>query len=1380
MKALVVKRLVLVVFATVVGAGWLMARDATQDPSQVPAAPASAVAQTGLLPVFGVAVDIDPSQVDGTAFPSTLPNLGVGEKLQGLWDGYLRACGFNVLRFTIDVRDPGGEQSARMANLCLWAKQSGVRLVPVLVGSNAGEPLLIDYAAQSSKFVGAVATRLKGDHLDAYAQILAFQLERPLNHPAMHGTLDPASVAEIKSAAASIRAAETEAFAGAQVASTPLVLPASFDAELVKGGNLVGSQLTDAAFQSAYARLAEYLTGFADAPEVGLVSVEWFPGSVTPEAVERLPAFLRALSADLQGKMLILSTGYSSAFVPEGDQARYYALALGNLADYRAGEGTDCPFIGVLWHTAVDTGSASLQPPTDTTVADMAGWDWSSKAGEVLDMWTDPSKGSPEMKFWMQKLEGGYGVVGVTPEGGYAPKQAYEALTEAQTTIAQAAETTGATQAAEQLAQAQTDPGYGQQQGAQGVQGGGVAGAANNILGDLKNTLQTALNDIVGAYVQKVKDKIMGTAQGISGTGGGGYGGYGGYSDPYASGGAGGGAAGGASGGAAGGGGAGADLRVEGTVSPPVGATVGLATTINVSMFNSGATDAYNATAYFVDSLGYSLGQSSATTVSPGSVGYTTISWEPYAAGNVAGAKILLICDNELNPADNEQAIGAITVAAGGGGGGAGGGGGVGGEGAGGAGGGGVGGIESLGGALSPGSLNPSLFSKFLKKVSPGFPDIGTLQVGSGVLLGLLKDPPLELSPGDQVPVRQAAQLRFVAKRALPMNLAVTNKFFKPIENLSAACFVNGKQVAAKQIGTVLPGQRRTIMFSEWTPATKGGFNVEVRLQCLGTTRKVLHATLSGTVDIADEAAVQGLVRPGLRSNDRPTTRMVGPLAPAASSILVRPTIRIAPPMGMMLRVGSDDIRLMPFPVGVGLPVQVSVNVGNPGTLAAPNAKVEVFVDGQGLGEVTVDLPSGRPTSVGGFKAWTAVAGMHTARAVVSAGGTRVESSRPFEVRAALARPGMIRTPVRIVLPTGLRNTSPASVAIGAMDIHISPSSPAPGTEAELTATVRNGGGALAKGVRVEAFVDSTRLGTATLDLAPGTSGLARGFGKWTAGAGTHTVRFVASLGTQKQEATRTLIVTSARLVRPPVTIPTRTLPVPPPTTNAPLVVGSSDIEASPSAPKAGDGVKFAVTVRNPGRDAVAGVKVEFFVDSARVGEQSMRSLAAGRSQKVEGFPLWKATSGRHTLRAVARVGLASTTATRLLEVGGAIVVRPPIGVRPPVVLLPNVDLGVQVSVQGRSPKVGDKLAFTVTVANTGNSDAKGARLSLTVRTEKGMALRLPVPEPFDVAAGKTSVKRFTVTIPAAASLTISVGVQATGDRNMQNNQAQAMVQIAR
>jgi len=267
---------------------------AAPPPGEQPApAPESAVSAVGLLPIYGITLEFDKSWVDGKKFPSAALNVGVSEAFQQLWDNHLKACGFNVLRFPVDVRDPKSEESTRLANLCLWAKQHNVKLAPGLIGSESGQPLPKDYATKASSFVRSLLSLLKrnkGKDLDAYGQIAFYQLEQPLNHPAVHGQMEAAAAADLlKKTANNIRKAEESALKGTQLQPTQLMVSASFDYELLKGVAIAGTEMSEDAYQQAYENLKGFLAALADAPEIGMFAVEWFPGSVSAEAVDRLP-----------------------------------------------------------------------------------------------------------------------------------------------------------------------------------------------------------------------------------------------------------------------------------------------------------------------------------------------------------------------------------------------------------------------------------------------------------------------------------------------------------------------------------------------------------------------------------------------------------------------------------------------------------------------------------------------------------------------------------------------------------------------------------------------------------------------------------------------------------------------------------------------------------------------------------------------------------------------------------------------------------------------------------------------------------------------------------------------------------------------------------
>src|SRR2546428_99718 len=69
----------------------------------------------------------------------------------------------------------------------------------------------------------------------AYAQIMLYQVERSLNHPACHGPTDPSKMATlIQQAVEKVRAAEQTALAGTSLQATPVLASASFDYELIR------------------------------------------------------------------------------------------------------------------------------------------------------------------------------------------------------------------------------------------------------------------------------------------------------------------------------------------------------------------------------------------------------------------------------------------------------------------------------------------------------------------------------------------------------------------------------------------------------------------------------------------------------------------------------------------------------------------------------------------------------------------------------------------------------------------------------------------------------------------------------------------------------------------------------------------------------------------------------------------------------------------------------------------------------------------------------------------------------------------------------------------------------------------------------------------
>src|SRR2546426_5528229 len=200
------------VFQALVAAAFLAPQVALGDPapasSPAPAAAtteASPVSATGLLPVFGVAVDLDAMGKSDQAVAS----------MQKLWDQYLKNAGFNVVQFPVDVRELGDKGAGRLAKLCAWAKTNNVRLAPILSGAPVGSALPEDYPDRAGAFVAKTVEQVGKSDPQAYAQIMLYQVERSLNHPACHGPTDPSKMATlIQQAVEKVRAAEQTALAG--------------------------------------------------------------------------------------------------------------------------------------------------------------------------------------------------------------------------------------------------------------------------------------------------------------------------------------------------------------------------------------------------------------------------------------------------------------------------------------------------------------------------------------------------------------------------------------------------------------------------------------------------------------------------------------------------------------------------------------------------------------------------------------------------------------------------------------------------------------------------------------------------------------------------------------------------------------------------------------------------------------------------------------------------------------------------------------------------------------------------------------------------------------------------------------------------------------
>jgi hypothetical protein len=1225
--------------------------------------------------------------------------------------------------------------------------------------------------------------------------------------------VDPAEAASsLRKAAEGIRAAEVAAIEAGGMSPTPFMVAASLDFEMLKGGAIAGVELQPESYSQAFEALKGYLALFADSPEIGMFDVEWHPGSISSEATDKLPELVRGLLADVQGKLIVLTTGASTGFKPHEDQSRYYALAFANLADLRAAEGVDSPFIGILWNSALDGAGANEAPPSDQTLANVGAWDFSAKAAELVQA-LQTGGGDPDLMWWWNKTRASFGIL--TSDGG-APKQAHEVLVELQSATAQAAVETGVAETVEKLQDAQAnaigqadpntglpidpntgqpidpntglpiDPNTGQPIDPNGVaidpntglpvdpNAGGASNPVATVADELKNTLNGALSQLLGAIIEKGKSgltNLIGRLLGepsLGGTPGFDPGAGGGTVDPATGfpidpntgfpidpntgqpidpstgqpvGGGDPGGTGGTGGDEPGrapgdpGGAGGADLAFEGAVSVPTSMTTNDPVAITVTMRNNGSVQAEGATAYLMDGEGNAFAASDMTTVAPGASANATITFTPPSAGAIPGVKVLLFADNEANPGDNEQNVGSVSIS----------------DPAGGVDEGivdepGLGGEEPEGG--SPGGGSPG----------GGRPGGGVRPGGGGIRVPGIKIPPrligirpalgLKFRPpgmvpkltkikpgmfnvGAIVPGSSAKLLRkesslfagpgeierpvlgYPAGLPLPLNVTISNPFRRAFTNVRATLFVNGRAFATRNLGTLMPKQSRTVAFSEFKPSGDGKVSTEVRFEANGLKGRAMQGRAGGDVNALDPKAARPILRPALL-----------PSAGAGAATAAggaRPAIKTARPIGGLV------------------PTVVKTTIHRP-TLA----------------------PMLQPTAPAGGK-----------------------PTRPLTI-------GVARTTF---------GSSVSALAVGTNDIGIAPFPPAPGGQVAVSVRLLNRGGAPARGVKVEVFLDGKSLKSQTLDVPAGQQAVASQFDRFAASLGAHELKAVVTAGGQAQEVVRAFEVKSGvRLLRPSLSFASK----------GAIVFSGNDIQFSP-LPQPGKPTSIAVNVRNPGA-APAQAEFEAFVGGQSMGKLR-RTLAPLQSASVSGFSSWTPPAGAHTVRIVGTVdgrqiqaeksvNVTATLPTRpiLRNTGSAIrfdplrpgggapigsTGRPPIGgttpvgpVRPLIGAAP--DLGVTVadlSLSPPSPRQEQPVTIHVKVRNSGGADAQGGMLTLSYQVDRETPKTMTLP--VNVGKGQELPRAWQVRLGKGSKLTVTARVTHPQDRNNANSTASMTVDLA-
>jgi hypothetical protein len=209
---------------------------------------------------------------------------------------------------------------------------------------------------------------------------------------------------------------------------------------LIQQGAIAGVPLDPGAEQRAQDSLKRYLKGLAS-PNIDAFNVEWFPRSFSSGDVDHFVTLLGVLKQTFADKQLTLTTGFSSAFNTSDQTLQFYAVAISNLGSFRASEGVDSKFVGVVFQQAFKGTNADALASSGTP--DPSQWKWSDRAQQLSAMW---SKGtaSTDMAWWASKVQDNMGLTALQPNGdgsaGITPLPSLQAFQVISSTLTQASQ----------------------------------------------------------------------------------------------------------------------------------------------------------------------------------------------------------------------------------------------------------------------------------------------------------------------------------------------------------------------------------------------------------------------------------------------------------------------------------------------------------------------------------------------------------------------------------------------------------------------------------------------------------------------------------------------------------------------------------------------------------------------------------------------------------------------------------------------------------------------------------------------------------------------------------------------------------------------------
>lgn len=277
----------------------------------------------------------------------------------------------------------------------------------------------------------------------------------------------------------------------------------------------------------------------------------------------------------------------------------------------------------------------------------------------------------------------------------------------------------------------------------------------------------------------------------------------------------------------------------------------------------------------------------------------------------------------------------------------------------------------------------------------------------------------------------------------------------------------------------------------------------------------------------------------------------------------------------------------------------------NEGDADAGAFEVAFFVDGELVGNVSVDGLAAAANVTVVAPPWMSDEGEHTVRVVADAGQAVVEAD---ELDNDLAEDFT-------VAPPPIPDLVLVALAPGDDD-------PIDGAALAFVARIENHGTGDADSFLVGFAVDGAALGNVSVDGLAAGAGINVTSATWTAVEGDHAVQAVADLAHEVDEASEE---NNDR------TEPFNVGPLPLPDLRVP------DILLSPAAPIDGQASAFTAVVENHGEVAAGPFLVGFAVDGVLLGNVSVDGLDAHATVNVTS-PAWTAAHGGHSVRAAADV----------------------------------------------------------------------------------------------------------------------------------------------